>query len=347
MSVAIEISHKRGWTIPRIAHTTNELNSLLKDDTFVILFTSSKELTKPSMTPYINHSNILATGIPNMYYFTGTKREQYTTYQHFLRQHDCSIEDLKFMPNSYLMDDLHQCKSLHRQLELSNQPQMWVLKKSQGFGGDGITVVSNTTVLQQMFNTCPSEHQYIVQEYISNMLLLNGRKFDIRALILIANTRPYMVFYHHGYLRVVMSLYNSSGKREVHLTNTHVQSMQSNFDPESHFWSFERFQSHLNKNYPQNDDFVSSRLIPYIKEIAVFILKSGYQIKYNYDFLHIVKGRNMINDRALSAYQLIGLDLMVTKDWHIWFIEANNYPLWPKGGWITSFTSTMGVSAAQ
>ena len=49
-------------------------------------------------------------------------------------------------------------------------------------------------------------------------------------------------------------------------------------------------------------------------------------------------------DRAPSSFQLLGLDLLVSKDWHIWFIEANNYPLWPKGGWITDFTSKMGVS---
>lgn len=51
-----------------------------------------------------------------------------------------------------------------------------------------------------------------------------------------------------------------------------------------------------------------------------------------------------MRDEAVSSYQLIGLDLMISTDWHIWFIEANNYPLWPKGGWITHFASIMGVS---
>lgn len=47
---------------------------------------------------------------------------------------------------------------------------------------------------------------------------------------------------------------------------------------------------------------------------------------------------------SAGGFQLLGLDLMITNDWHIWFIEANNYPLWPKGGWITEFTTKMGVS---
>jgi len=26
---------------------------------------------------------------------------------------------------------------------------------------------------------------------------------------------------------------------------------------------------------------------------------------------------------------MMGLDFMVTADYHVWFIEANNFPLWP------------------
>ncbi len=47
--------------------------------------------------------------------------------------------------------------------------------------------------------------------------------------------------------------------------------------------------------------------------------------------------------RSSSSFQLLGLDIMITTDWHIWFIESNNYPLWPQGGWITDFTLQMGV----
>lgn len=51
--------------------------------------------------------------------------------------------------------------------------------------------------------------------------------------------------------------------------------------------------------------------------------------------------------RSSSAIQLLGIDLMVSKDWHIWFIESNNYPLWAQGGWMTQFTATMGVGHAH
>jgi len=35
-------------------------------------------------------------------------------------------------------------------------------------------------------------------------------------------------------------------------------------------------------------------------------------------------------ERHASSFQLLGLDFLVTSDYRVWFIEANNYPLWPK-----------------
>jgi hypothetical protein len=329
MSVVVEVCHKNNWMVRRTIHTQDQLESLLNKNIFLILFTSSKELSSSSMKHFTNGSNVLAAGIPFAYTFTGAKREQFTIFQSYLNQHDCSIESLKFMPMTFLMDDLHQCKSFHNLLESRGHSPEWVLKKSKGYGGDGISVITNTTILEHMFHTCPSDSQLILQEYIHNLLLLNERKFDIRALIVIASTRPYMVFYHEGYLRVVIKPFDQTGNREIHLTNTHVQSMQPGFKANDHFWSFSKFQSYLNEHHPDNEDFVKNRLIPYIKTVGTFILKAGF---------------NTMDRTAVSSYQLLGLDLMVTTDWHIWFIEANNYPLWPKGGWITDFTSQMGVS---
>lgn len=46
-------------------------------------------------------------------------------------------------------------------------------------------------------------------------------------------------------------------------------------------------------------------------------------------------------ERLPATYLLLGLDFMVTSDYHVWFIEANNTPLWPKD---VSDSYPMGVS---
>ena len=56
--------------------------------------------------------------------------------------------------------------------------------------------------------------------YIHNPLLLNGKKFDIRAYMLIASTVPFLVLFHKGYARLCMGDYDINNKDLLtHLTN--------------------------------------------------------------------------------------------------------------------------------
>ena len=280
MSVVVNVARTKGWIVTGITKSFDKLVSDMNEDIFTIIFTSSKELSDLVFEQYTNSVNVLAAGIPGAYQFTGTKREQYLTYQRYLNKFGCSIESIKMMPALYLMDDSVQCQSFFDQLGrgVDHGKSTWVLKNSRGFGGDQVEIIHNTSALKARFGSCKSNGQFIVQEYIQNLLLVDKRKFDVRALVLIAGTQPYLLFYHDGYLRVVMKPFDPGASREVHLTNTHVQSLQPDFNPDKHFWSFEKFQSYLNENYPDNNDFVQTKLIPYIKRISLLILKSGMTI---------------------------------------------------------------------
>ena len=122
------------------------------------------------------------------------------------------------------------------------------------------------------------ENQYIIQEYPSNLLLLNGRKSDIRAFVLITRTDPYFLYCHPGYLRVAIAKHAKATGREAQLTNTHIQGSIDGFTPEEHFWSFDRLQS--NKSFG-NDDFVQAKLEPFIKTTGLFWLQAGQWYNYN------------------------------------------------------------------
>jgi len=67
----------------------------------------------------------------------------------------------------------------------------------------------------------------ILQKYISNPLLINRRKFDIRVFSIVTSHNGVLksYFYKEGYLRTSCKEYNLTNlhSRMVHLTNDAVQ----------------------------------------------------------------------------------------------------------------------------
>ena len=70
-----------------------------------------------------------------------------------------------------------------------------------------------------------SKHNYVVSEYISNPLLLNGYKFDMRIYVAITGVDPLRIYlYDEGLVRFATCKYahsnsNSKQARFMHLTN--------------------------------------------------------------------------------------------------------------------------------
>ena len=95
--------------------------------------------------------------------------------------------------------------------------------------------------------------------------------------MLIARTSPhYLVFFHKGMLRLSTKVFDIYGSRDVHLTNTHVQTSVEGYQADDHYWSFKDLQEYLDEHRPEDGkDFVSKTLIPFIKKIGVFIAHTG------------------------------------------------------------------------
>ena len=88
--------------------------------------------------------------------------------------------------------------------------------------GKGIYLVRNPEMLKQKLDSAGTNKPLgrIIQKYITNPLLINKKKFDIRCYMLIANTKPILALFHHGYLRLSMNEFDNEDNNLItHLTN--------------------------------------------------------------------------------------------------------------------------------
>lgn len=371
MQVIKHLSVKNKWKVVLILNDTEagakELERLSsKPDTFTIVYTTSRAFHRPLIQELANSTNALVSAIRYTFKITGGKKGQLEGFRHFFAQHGCNLSSKSLMPISFTLDDPTDCKEFFKHAHL-HPDTWWVLKPSHGYGGEGITIHTNLTLLYKKFATCQQQKQqqkqqknikassvreFVVQEYLPHLLLLEGRKFDVRAFVLIASTTPYMLFYQEGYLRVSMEKFNLKGASSgVHLTNSHIQTHSKNFSVNKHFWSFGRFQSYLDTHHSGSEQFVSKTLVPFIKKVGHFLMQTGMTARHVCYFTIIVicvlKGMSVFEKRP-SSFHLFGLDFMITDDLQVWFIEANNYPLWPKTSgkepcFIDELMDNMGV----
>ncbi len=285
------LAASRGWTSKQIPDTPEGIRQLeeltspplsTSGQRFLVVYTTSKAYRHAVIRDSATSKNALIAPIENIHEVSGPKRAQITSFRNYLESFGCSLEELNIMPRSFILGDPLDCV---RFLKYSNQhpKALWLLKPSSGKGGNGITIHKDLTFLYKAYAN--SMHlpnaimkgDTIAQECITNPLLIENRKCDIRAYILLAQASPqYLVFYHDGYVRVSIKEFDIQGERDVHITNGQIQKTVEGFSLDKYFWSFGDLQDYLNKYRPQNGaNFVSNKLIPFIQKIGLLIVQTG------------------------------------------------------------------------
>lgn len=117
----------------------------------------------------------------------------------------------------------------------------WIFKPAAQAQGRGIFVTDKICDIPHK----SSNSNYVVSEYISNPLLLNGYKFDMRIYVAITSINPLRIYiYEEGLARIATCKYTQgpsaaggaagSKQKYMHLTNTSINKKNAAYQHNKH-----------------------------------------------------------------------------------------------------------------
>ncbi|KOC61041.1 Tubulin polyglutamylase TTLL4 [Habropoda laboriosa] len=219
-----------------------------------------------------------------------------------------------FMPLTFILPE-DRC-SLKRFMQRNGG--FWIVKPPNSCAGSGIKIVSH-------FYEIPLLRSLVVQRYISWPKLINGIKFDIRLYVLLTSIDPLRIYvYNEGLVRLATIRYvnhvSTLSDRFMHLTNTSVNKVSPNFQPnddpnkcKGNIWSLNCLWKYL-----AVEDVDTLEIWTKIKEIAVKTVISAEPF--------LLKAWKKTSMSTYNFHQLFGFDVLLDRHYRPWLLEVNHFP---------------------
>lgn len=152
---------------------------------------------------------------------------------------------------------------------------------------------------------------YVVQKYLSDPLLIGGKKFDLRLYVLVTSYAPLVAYmYRSGFARFSHTRFSMDdiSNQEVHLTNVAIQKNSENYDDKrGGKWDLHDLKLYL---LALHDSEKVNSCFSAIQDVVLSSLLSVQKV--------------MIQDK--HCFELYGYDVMLSNDLRPWLIEVNASP---------------------
>ncbi|CAM2730295.1 unnamed protein product, partial [Rotaria socialis] len=239
----------------------------------------------------------------------------------------------EYVPQTFKLDEKNDRDAF---FNIHKPGDVWICKPSGLNQGKGIYLVRDIEELKEKFSEIDSLEKKkqilikpmkrIVQHYIMNPLLINGKKFDIRCYMLISSVKPLLIFYHSGYIRLSMFDFDNNDENLLtHLTNQYMQKKDPKYYDlkEETAWTMEQFNDYINKNVALNKNLEQDWILNVLPKIIQRIM------------LNVIESIRMRLKRRVGCFGLYGYDFMIDQDMKVWLIEINVNPA------LTTNTNTL------
>ena len=200
---------------------------------------------------------------------------------------DLAVRD--FYPETYRLYADEEREAFFAQLpDTDVRDNLWILKPDDLSKGRGVKILWQFDRLRRMYDH-PEDiifdpqiergRDYIIQRYIRNPLLLDGRKSEIRLYWLIACLDPLLVLlYKEGTVRLNSRRFRLADFDDtlIHVTNVYQQKRHPDYDPSLTLkWRFSRLQSYLTEDLKlAGPDFVEAQLKPQFKRCLAYVVQA-------------------------------------------------------------------------
>ncbi|GFS13870.1 tubulin polyglutamylase TTLL5 [Elysia marginata] len=186
-------------------------------------------------------------------------------------------------------------------------PLLWICKPAESSRGRGIFLFQHLSELQYDCNA-------VVQQYISDPLLIGGYKFDIRVYVAVPSFNPLQVYIHEeGLVRFSTEKYDLDRPDNVfaHLTNTSINKFSPGYTTDKEEvghgckWTISQLRRYFLQNNI-NDAHIWHRVTNII--ILTLLIQSPTAPK------------------IANCFELYGFDILVDSNLRPWLLEVNVGP---------------------
>ena len=200
--------------------------------------------------------------------------------------------------------------------QLQKSPQPWVLKPVIGKQAIGVSIVTNKKQLPNYRKPEMARKRFVLQKYITNPLLLHGRKFHMRLYLVLTSLSPLRVLRHNEGL-VLFATHNYSrdastyGDMKIHLTNSAVAD-RSNAQHTINGWLLSKLWDHLDSQLGAGKVSTIKQSIDdaFVKlALSAQLEAGGYEQR-----------------RSGSCFDLFGVDVLIDERYQIHVMEVNVGP---------------------
>lgn len=232
-------------------------------------------------------------------------------------------EEYEFTPLSYMLPEEEDLLDE----DMIKYKDMWyIAKPSSGRGGDGIFLVNRITDIPRWH----SNSELLVQHYITDPLLVDKKKFDLRIYVLVKGLDPLECYFcTEGMARLCTENYKAPDRsnrriRYMHLTNFSVNKNSAKYvkgEDETGGTGNKRLLSRLLAVLEKEQGIDPKKILDQIKDtISKTIIGL---IPYLADFARISINPNI---DQLRCFQIFGFDVLIDKKLKAWLLEVNANP---------------------